>query len=92
MTPKRKRREEQLKLYREVTRPAIEERAGGMCEDCGAVGSTPHHINGRAGKLLNDETQIIFLCHPCHMKAHENLKESRPRHLEIVRGKCQSQC
>jgi 5-methylcytosine-specific restriction endonuclease McrA len=86
VTPKAKRRAEQMRIYNEKTRPFIFQRANGLCQECTAQGTDPHHIFGRSGERLNDTRYIILLCHTCHERAGQDLKASRVRHLEILKG------
>jgi len=85
LTPKRQRRQEQERIYKEVTIPFVRDRANGLCQECTAQGCECHHIYGRDGERLNDTDHIIYLCWACHQYAQANLKETRPKHLEILR-------
>ena len=60
-----------------VARQLVIERDHGLCAKCSAMGTVVHHVFGRYGKLLWDETKMILLCHLCHTEAHDDLGESR---------------
>lgn len=36
-----------------------------------------HHMNGRAGKMLNDQTHWMFLCRRHHSWIHANTRAAR---------------
>lgn len=72
-------------LY-EQARELVLERDEFECQECGSPGTDPHHILGRVGNYRTDPKYIILLCHECHLAAHNNLMESRARHLMYLQN------
>jgi hypothetical protein len=57
-----------------------------VCQDfliglapCGTANSSPdlHHVFGREGELLFDETHMVWLTRKCHIEAHEKTVVTR---------------
>ena len=47
------------------------------CVSCGGVATEIHHrMQIRYGKFLNDESQFLSLCNPCHRYTHNNVEVS----------------
>jgi hypothetical protein len=87
MTPQQARRAKQQREYEQVVRPAVVERDGGLCIRCTALGTAPHHIKGKVGKLLTDICYIVLLCYECHQWAHAHPKEARAELLSLIEMK-----
>lgn len=81
---KRKRRDNAL--YKKNRLPAYE-RAGGVCENCGAPAAEIHHITFRSHCGTSDLDNLIVLCRDCHERAHgPEAKAMRERFREIRRA------
>lgn len=81
---RRKRRDDAL--YRKNRLPAYE-RAGGVCENCGAPAAEIHHITFRSHCGTSDLDNLIVLCRDCHEKAHgPDAKAMRESFREIRRN------
>ena len=65
------------KEWREVVRPYIIERDGGLCVRCGEPGSIVHHIIWLTPENINDpliafgEDNLELVCEKCHGAEHE---------------------
>jgi 5-methylcytosine-specific restriction endonuclease McrA len=59
--------DEKARLLSREKRQQVIERAGGLCEQCGAVGTEIDHMNGDSDDL--DDLQL--LCHDCHSEKTE---------------------
>jgi hypothetical protein len=44
----------------------------GVC--CSQIAIDIHHLFGRGGKLLCDQTRFLAVCRSCHIKIHQNPK------------------
>ena len=60
-------------------RERIRERDGGECQYCFAPGAHLHHIafGGTGRQRVHEEANIITLCYPCHVIAHNSAKMRR---------------
>ena len=53
----------------------IEKRSQGRCEVCGAYCEgeyDPHHRKLRSRGGLDEASNLLYICHKCHRKIHEN--------------------
>lgn len=50
-----------------------------------SAGMDLHHIEGRDGKLLTDESKMVWLIRECHEKAHETKNPNTRRAGEAQR-------
>jgi len=73
-------------MITQATRDILQERSGGLCENCGRPAQDPAHITdkkmgGRHGamqKIINDPRNIAAICRSCHDLLHHKRKESFP--------------
>lgn len=62
------------------------------CEACPRLGRKPsktrdvHHLAGRTGDLLLDDTKWLAVCRNCHTWIHQNIEASRKLGLLSPRG------
>lgn len=66
----------------DALRAAVIERDGGVCQDCGGVGTCVHHVISRRYEGAWAERNMLTLCEACHLRAHT--KRARRRHLEML--------
>lgn len=63
-------------------------KAGGRCENCGAVGSEVHHKkhltpeNVNNPKIAISQENLILLCNACHNKEHERFTSKKEYYFD----------
>jgi len=76
INPVSDKRKTRLKIYYHVRNEYLTDRT--KCEVCNKRNSMDiHHIAGRLGDKLNDKTNFLAVCRPCHNWIHENGKAAR---------------
>ena len=58
----------------------------GQCEACNAIATERHHKDGNT--LHNDRSNIMFLCHSCHMVIDGRLENMRRLRSERRQATC----
>ena len=64
----------EVRVSRE-TREAVHSRAKGRCESCGKTEARFHLHHRDSNSLNNALANLAFLCPPCHMRAHREMKK-----------------
>jgi len=66
---KKKKTKRQLQIARidELFAAKVKERDEGICQRCGAVGTSVHHILGRDYSVRWDMDNGVTLCYTCHL-------------------------
>lgn len=59
-----------------AARALVEERDRGICQRCGAMATECHHMGGRVGARMWDESLLVMLCSDCHRWATEHPSEA----------------
>lgn len=72
ISKKRQKQEVAYQVLRKVylaTHPACEAK---ISKECAGLSNQVHHMAGRIGELLNDDTKFLATCGPCHMWIENN--------------------
>ena len=82
-SPKGKEREAELRRVR----PAVEKRAGYVCESCGKRDThNLHHVMRRLplGKSSDNLALLVVICDDCHREAHEHPNAGVDLELQLL--------
>lgn len=73
-----KKRAAQNRIYLKIAKEFIKDK---YCPVTGTPATEVHHINGRIGKLLTDETYFLAVSTEGHRWIHANVNEARSKGL-----------